>query len=192
MITYRKKQFTIEPLIKTILDDSHCKNWGIIRNEYSNNNGTQSDTISANRSMVLVAFDIEGFNMPFRFHIPKDALTDIVFSSTNDYLVPEYQGDEDFTVGNEVIPSNIIMPISKRNKSIIMEHAKIEDNRQNFWEHLYFLANGTFPKHLTHKMKVKNQIKDVRLPIVYTNLKDGKRYSKNNNQFIEVDEDYVR
>lgn len=193
LMTYRKKQFIIEPIIKTILDDSHCKNWGIIRTEYKQRDGSLYDSIDANRSMVLVAFDIEGFNMPFRFHVSKDSLTDIVCLSTNDYLVPEYQGADDFTIGNDVIPSNIIMPIPKRNKSIIMENAKKEDgNNKNFWEHLYFLTNGTFPKHLTQPITAKNQVRYTRLPITYTNLNTGKRYVKNNNQFIEVDDSYAR
>ena len=191
LMTYRKKQFIIQPLIKIILDDSHCKNWGIIRNEYKNNNGYFYDSINANRSMVLVAFDIEGFNMPFRFHVPKDALTDIVCLSTGDYLLPEYQGADDFIINNEVIPTNIIMPIPKRNKNIIMENAKKDDNK-NFWEHLYFLANGTFPKHLTQPVKSKNKVNNMRLPITYTNLITGKRYIKNNNKFIEVDDSYAR
>ena len=192
-MTYRKKQFIIEPLIKTILDDSHCKNWGIIRNEYKTNDGSYYDSIDANRSMVLLAFDIEGFNMPFRFHVPKDALTDIVYLSTHSYLVPEYQGAEDFIIGNDFIPSNFIMPISKLNKNIILENAKNENiNYKNFWEHLQFLANGTFPKHLTQPVKSKNQIKNMRLPIIYTDLKTGKQYMKKNNQFIEVDDSYAR
>lgn len=188
MNAYNKKQTTLEPLIKNALDNPVFKNWGIIRNELVN--GNYVDSISSNMPMCLLYFDLEGYNMPFCFHISKDSLTDLVRLSNENYLIPEYQGGEDFIVNNEHIPTNIIMPVPKHHKKIIMDNAKLENLNQNLWEHFYFLMNGKFPKHLTENISKKpKQPMLSRMPIIYTNLKTGKRYVRNNNQFIEVNND---
>ena len=187
-LTYRKKQCILEPLIKIMLDNPSCRNWGIIRNDIVD--GNKIDSIDTNRNMILLAFDIEGFNMPFRFHLPKDSLIDLVKLNNPLGLVPEYQGHEDFLINNEIIPSNIIMPILKHHRSIIKTNALENTESKNFWQHLNFLINGKFPKHLQETVqKSKKQTTLSRLPVIYTSLINGKRYIKDNkNQYIEVDD----
>ena len=194
---YKKKDAILQPLVRKRLDDNYCKNWGLILNEIVS--GQYVDSIDTDRPKVLLGFDIEGFNMPFCFHMLKDNVADLVKLSNSDCLIPEYQGNEDFIVFNkenntyENIPANIIMPMPKSHKKIIMNHAKTDGENKNFWEHLYFLANGTFPKHLMQTVqKSKKQTISTRKPIVYTNLKTGKRYTKEKNQFVEVDDANVR
>ena len=191
MYAYQKKNTTLEPLIKNMLDHNHCKNWGIIRNEFIN--GGYVDSIKTEKPMILLSFDIEGFNMPFRFHVPKDTVMDLAKLSNGNLLIPEYQGYQDFIINNDVVPSNIVMPIQKHHKKIIMDNANSDGPNKNFWEHIYFLMNGKFPKHLTETVqKSKKQVITTRLPIHYTDLKTGKRYIKNKNQYIEVDNSNVR
>lgn len=186
-LTYRKKQSTLEPLIKIMLDNPSCRNWGIIRNDFVD--GKLIDSINTNRNMILLAFDIEGFNMPFRFHLPKDSLIDLVKLNNPLCLIPEYQGHADFLINNEIVPSNIIMPIPKRHRSIIKANALEASENQDYWQHLNFLVNGKFPKHLQETaQKSKKQAASSRLPITYTSLINGKRYVKTNkDQYIEVD-----
>lgn len=173
------------------MDRPYVKNWGIIRNELED--GYKYDSINAGRSMVLVAFDVQGFNMPFRFHIGKDLLQDLAQSNNPNCLVPEYQGADDFIVNSEIIPSNIIMPIPKRHKKIIMENATSDCPNKNLWEHFYFLMNGKFPSHLMETVqKGKNKSISSRLPIHYTNLKTGEQYLHKNNKFIELEDSYDR
>ena len=188
---YRHKVTIFEPLLKNMLDNPHSKNWGIIRDESVN--GQYVDSISRNHTMVLLSFDIEGFNMPFRFHVNRDSLTDIAKLNNPECIIPEYQGAEDFVIGGEVVPSNIIMPIPKSHRKIIMEHANADSPNKNLWEHFYFLMNGRFPPHLTQTVKMsKKQTKQTRLPICYTSLKSGKRYYKQNNKFVEVDNELAK
>lgn len=194
---YCKKENIIEPMVKSRLDNNQCKNWGLVRNEVID--GNYIDSLKSNNTKLLVAFDIEGFNMPFRFHMLRDDLLDLVKLNNSNYLIPEYQGNDDFVAYNNVenkfqaIPSNIIMPIPKRHKDIIKSHMNCEDPNKNLWEHLYFLADGTFPKHLTQTVqKNKKQTFTTRLPIIYSNLKTGQRYVKNKNKFIEVDDSNER
>lgn len=194
---YQKKLACIEPIIKANLDGNVYKNWGLIRNEILG--GKMSDSIDTNRSKLLFAFDVEGFDMPFWYHLDKDHIIDLAKLSITPYMVPEYQGKEDFISYNEEsdtyenITSPIIMPIPKSHKKIIIDNANIDGPMKNFWEHKYFLMNGKFPKHLTQTIqKSKKQTVTSRLPITYTNLKTGKQYRKEKNQFIEVDDDNVR
>lgn len=191
---YSHKDTIFEPLLKNMLDNPHSKNWGIIRNELID--GQYLDSIANNNNMILLSFDIEGFNMPFRFHISRDALIDITKLNNSECMIPEYQGAEDFVIGGEVVPSNIIMPIPKSHRKIIMEHANADSPNKNLWEHFYFLMNGRFPPHLTQTVKMSKkqtkQTKQTRLPICYTSLKNGKRYYKQNNKFVEVDNELAK
>lgn len=192
MNAYAKKQTTIEPLIKNALDNPIFKNWGVIRNELVD--GNYMDSIVSNNPMCLLSFDLKGYNMPFRFHMSKDSLIDLARLNNENCLIPEYQGAQDFVVDNEYIPTNIIMPIPKHHKKIIMDKANSDDPNKNLWEHLYFLMNGKLPKHLTETIaKNRKQTITTRIPIIYTDLKTGKRYTKNNNQFVEVnDNEYTK
>ena len=188
-LTYRKKQTLLEPLIKITLDNPDCKNWGIVRNEISS--GKKVDSIDSNKYMVLIAFDIEGFNMPLRFHISRDSLIEILKLNNPSCIIPEYQGHEDFIMNKDIIPSNIIMPLQKRHNSVIKNHVLNDTENKNFWEHLYFLFNNDkFPSHLQQvTQKSKKQTVSTRMPITYTSLTTGKRYHKDSkNQYIEVDD----
>ncbi len=191
MFAYYKKDTTLTPIVKGLLDNPHLKNWGVIRNELLDN-GVFFDSVTQG-SKVLLGFDVEGFNRPFRFHMKKDDLMDILKGQGYNYIIPEYQGNEDFIVNNKLIKSSITMPIPKRHKPFIREGVKNGPNK-NFWEHLYFLTNGKFPPHLMQQVKSDSNGKPIlsRKPIIYTDLKTGKRYTKKQNNYVEVGEDNVR
>lgn len=191
MFAYYKKDTTLTPIVKGLLDNPHLKNWGVIRNELLDN-GVFFDSVTQG-SKVLLGFDVEGFNRPFRFHMKKDDLMDILKGQGYNYIIPEYQGNEDFIVNNKLIKSSITMPIPKRHKPFIREGVKNGPNK-NFWEHLYFLTNGKFPPHLMQQVKSDSNGNPIlsRKPIIYTDLKTGKRYTKKQNNYVEVGEDNVR
>lgn len=188
---YYKKDTTLVPIVKGLLANPHLKNWGIIRNEFLDN-GVFVDSV-AQGSKVLLGFDVEGFNRPFRFHMKKDDLMDILKCQGNGYTFPEYQGSQDFIVNNRLLKSSIIMPIPKRHRPIIREGTKNGPNK-DLWEHLYFLTNGKFPPHLMQETPSTSNGKPIlsRKPIIYTDLKTGKRYTKKQNNYVEVGEDNVR
>lgn len=188
---YYKKDTTLVPIVKGLLANPHLKNWGIIRNEFLDN-GVFVDSV-AQGSKVLLGFDVEGFNRPFRFHMKKDDLMDILKCHGNGYTFPEYQGSQDFIVNNRLLKSSIIMPIPKRHRPIIREGTKNGSNK-DLWEHLYFLTNGKFPPHLMQETASASNGKPIlsRQPIIYTDLRTGKRYTKKQNNYVEVGEDNVR
>lgn len=188
---YYKKDTTLVPIVKGLLANPHLKNWGIIRNEFLDN-GVFVDSV-AQGPKVLLGFDVEGFNRPFRFHMKKDDLMDILKCQGNGYTFPEYQGSQDFIVNNRLLKSSIIMPIPKRHRPIIREGTKNGPNK-NLWEHLYFLTNGKFPPHLMQETPSTSNGKPIlsRQPVIYTDLRTGKRYTKKQNNYVEVGEDNVR
>lgn len=188
---YYKKDTTLVPIVKGLLDNPHLKNWGIIRNEFLDN-GVFVDSV-AQGPKVLLGFDVEGFNRPFRFHMKKDDLMDILKCQGNGYTFPEYQGSQDFIVNNRLLKSSIIMPIPKRHRPIIREGTKNGPNK-DLWEHLYFLTNGKFPPHLMQETPSTSNGKPIlsRQPVIYTDLRTGKRYTKKQNNYVEVGEDNVR
>lgn len=185
MVAYRKKDTTLIPLINYLFDSNYSTNWGIIRNEMRNDRTV--DMLLSNKKMLLIAADIEGFDMPFRFHIEKDSLKDIAKLKNPSCLIPEYQGFEDFIIDGKVIPANFVMPILRSHRQSIIENEKNAGPMQNFWEHKRFLMNGKFPKHLTYPVKIsKTKTIPARLPIHYSSLITGKRFIKNKNTFEEV------
>lgn len=188
---YYKKDTTLVPIVKWLLANPHLKNWGIIRNEFLDN-GVFVDSV-AQGPKVLLGFDVEGFNRPFRFHMKKDDLMDILKCQGNGYTFPEYQGSQDFIVNNRLLKSSIIMPIPKRHRPIIREGTKNGPNK-DLWEHLYFLTNGKFPPHLMQETPSTSNGKPIlsRQPVIYTDLRTGKRYTKKQNNYVEVGEDNVR
>lgn len=188
---YYKKDTTLVPIVKGLLANPHLKNWGIIRNEFLDN-GVFVDSV-AQGPKVLLGFDVEGFNRPFRFHMKKDDLMDILKCQGNGYTFPEYQGSQDFIVNNRLLKSSIIMPIPKRHRPIIREGTKNGPNK-DLWEHLYFLTNGKFPPHLMQETPSTSNGKPIlsRQPVIYTDLRTGKKYTKKQNNYVEVGEDNVR
>lgn len=188
---YYKKDTTLVPIVKGLLANPHLKNWGIIRNEFLDN-GVFVDSV-AQGPKVLLGFDVEGFNRPFRFHMKKEDLMDILKCQGNGYTFPEYQGSQDFIVNNRLLKSSIIMPIPKRHRPIIREGTKNGPNK-DLWEHLYFLTNGKFPPHLMQETPSTSNGKPIlsRQPVIYTDLRTGKRYTKKQNNYVEVGEDNVR
>ncbi len=188
---YYKKDTTLVPIVKGLLANPHLKNWGIIRNEFLDN-GVFVDSV-AQGPKVLLGFDVEGFNRPFRFHMKKDDLMDILKCQGNGYTFPEYQGSQDFIVNNRLLKSSIIMPIPKRHRPIIREGTKNGPNK-DLWEHLYFLTIGKFPPHLMQETPSTSNGKPIlsRQPVIYTDLRTGKRYTKKQNNYVEVGEDNVR
>lgn len=188
---YYKKDTTLVPIVKGLLANPHLKIWGIIRNEFLDN-GVFVDSV-AQGPKVLLGFDVEGFNRPFRFHMKKDDLMDILKCQGNGYTFPEYQGSQDFIVNNRLLKSSIIMPIPKRHRPIIREGTKNGPNK-DLWEHLYFLTNGKFPPHLMQETPSTSNGKPIlsRQPVIYTDLRTGKRYTKKQNNYVEVGEDNVR
>ena len=144
---------------------------------------------------VLLGFDVEGFNKTFSFSMKKDDLMDILKCQGNGYTFPEYQGSQDFIVNNRLLKSSIIMPIPKRHRPIIREGTKNGPNKDLWGTFIFFLTNGKFPPHLMQETpKYFKRRKPIlsRQPVIYTDLRTGKRYTKKQNNYVEVGEDNVR
>ena len=185
---YYFKQDTLFPIINACLDDRYkIKNWGLIRYETNKKDGNRFDSINNGSTKTLFAFDIPGFNFPFRFHVNSDTLQRITRLNKSS-LFPEYQGYEDFNIDGKTVPANIIMPIPLRHRSIIRFKIAANAENSNFWEHLLFLAVDKFPPHL---MKIDPKTgKPTRFEKTYTDIVTGKRYILSaKNTYTEIPDD---
>ncbi len=189
MLAYSKKNTVLQPLIKKLLDNPVCKNWGLVRHNYIN--GEYVDSLASSSSMALLAFDIEGFNMPLRFHVSKDDLINLIRQNNRECIIPEYQGNEDFILNGEFIPTPILMPILKGQRDIIRNNIALGNNA-NLWEHFQFLMNGKFPPHLTNKVETKNKVVQSRITRKSVSLTTGDEFVEDKNGFRRINGDNIR
>lgn len=168
--------------LRTLTESKKCKNWGIIEEEFDkkySKNGKESE-------YVLVGIDHEGFNMPIRLHIKKKLLTEMIKTYNGDTKVPIYEGDKDFIINNELLPTNILMPIQKKQRQVILKKQK-ELNTQDkdiiyLIEHLRFLRDqDKYPEHLKEKINSSKGVKSVRPPKKYKDLDTGEIFLRENN-----------
>lgn len=163
--------------IRLLLNSKKCKNWGVIQEEKNDND-----------PYILIGIDYEGFNMPIRLHIKKEFLIEILRDYNKETKVPIYEGDRDFIINSELIPTNILMPLQKRQKNAVKEefsNIQEESDRTKFIKHLRFLANhDKYPEHLKVETHTSKGIKKVRLPRRYIDLVTGEIFEKENGEYV--------
>ena len=159
---YLSKDSILRYFIRKEENKKGMENWGIIP---SKNNHENRSRKSKN---ILIGIDIQGLNMPLRFHINDTEVIEALTSAGKEPIIPKYQGSREFEqINGEVIPTNILMPLQKEQVKNIRETLKkiqINQNYNNFnipfLEHMLFLNNHKkMPKHFE------------RIP-TYLNLKD--------------------
>lgn len=168
----------------SLIKQKSSKNFGIIKDEYVD--GKFVNTL--NSKYVLIGIDYEGFNMPVKFHTNKENLIDTLKTSIGNSIIQEYEGGEDFVVGNELIATSLLMPIPKAHKKAINEIYKQSKGKKNekFISHIRFLKEpgmGKFPKHLMQAKSTPKGIKYIMKPKKHIDLQNGQEYilDKNNN-----------
>lgn len=162
--------------IRGLLNSKKCKNWGIILDEFDKN---------IENEYVLIGIDQEGLNMPIRLHIKKEQLSEALRLYNKETKVPIYEGDKDFVIGNELIPTNILMPVQKKQRKALLERCKnIEDDEEevvSLLEHLRFLRDQSkYPEHLKEKVNTRKGIIRKRPERKYYDLETGKIYYRGN------------
>lgn len=169
---YRVKDSILGFKIRELFDSKKTKNWGII--EENGNNGDK----------VLIGIDYEGINMPLRLHIDKKLLATLIRLKNNNAKIPLYEGHEDFTKEDEVVLTNVLMPITKEHKTNIRNRLRELSGQQNdetnFLEHLLFLTDqDKYPNHLRKNGKRPSKR--------YIDLDSGDTFTKEGTQFIKVE-----
>lgn len=190
---YYLKESCFSTLIYSLLKDKSAKNFGVIEEEII---GEKRVKVNSNSSYVLIGIDYEGLNMPLRLHIKRDSLIDVLQSYTGSTIMPLYEGARDFELGNQVIPTNVLMPIPKRHKKVINDLYKTSkgQNKERFVSHLRFLKDpgtGKFPKHLMRQEQTSKGVKFVRKPRKYVDIKTGNYFIKGKNEELILRGDEV-
>ena len=122
-------------------------------------------------SNILIAFDIEGCNMPLRLHLKKEDLIEAFKASKKEPIMQIYDGNEDFCYNGKILPTNLFLPFNKKQVRYLNQVGKQippdDEKQKNLVEHLKFLSNDKkFPSHL--KKDNENRKK-------YVNLETGEK-----------------
>lgn len=184
--SYTLKNFYIQSLLFSLLSNKSklVENYGYIQE-------TPGEDIR-NKKMILIGVDLKGFNMPFRLHVDKDMLLDVLRETQEGCTkFPIYEGAYDFyTPDLRNISAQILVPLSSE------EEKRVNDLYESFISkydydannpmksgnvylplvmHLNFLtSSGKVPEHL---------IQDS------ASAKNKKKKAKFKQRFIELDPD---
>lgn len=167
-------------MIRNLIDTKKSLNWGIIEDE--------NDTIESD-NYILIGIDFEGLNMPIRLHIKRELLKDVLRTYNGETRIPIYEGASDFVKMNEVLPTNILMPLQRRQKQVLnIKNLEINEQSNNrpLVNHLRFLKDSSkYPEHLKiFDFKLK---KKVRPPRKYKDLVTGEYFEKTKAGYVHID-----
>lgn len=111
-------------------------NWGIVLE------GNPKETLANPEAPINFWMDIEGLNLPVRYHQKKSTLIQSLKDSSSDKYVPLYKNPEAF----DSISTNLLLPLNKRQISFLKTCKKqnfdgFDDKAKNFLEHSLTLIN---------------------------------------------------
>ena len=174
---YQSKDASLLSLLSCIATyPSSVKNWGIV---------AKNDSINPNHNYQIVNFDLKGFNMPLRVHIPTDMLKDFAREYLESNYISVYEGTTDFKYMGLNLPVSIFLAQPERIiKSLHEKVDPIDDSKplsdnDRLFAHLLYIADqdtDNIPTHLKSMVsEKKNGKRKQRLKFVkkYASLKTG-------------------
>lgn len=182
---YLIKNQNLSYLVKMLCNEkSKIPNWGIVPEN--------SDEI-----YTLISIDLPGYNMPISLHIPKDILITSLYSLNTDksvlnktFIIPVYEGHQDFEINHKYIPTNILMPLNKEQKKELFKNAnsiECTDKTYNLMQHLYANSKGEVASHLK-QTEIKNGITYLKRKRKYYDLIEEKFYETDTKgNYVEFD-----
>ena len=141
-------------------------NWGIVLE------GNPKETIVNPEAPINFWMDIEGLNLPVRFHFKKSTLTQALEDSNHDKYIPLYKNPEAF----DGISTNVLLPFTKRMTTFLKNYKKqnfkgFTDKAQKFLEHSLTLVNSkNFDK---FGLNTETQYLNLDDLYIYTQNKNG-------------------
>lgn len=161
--------------IVRLLNSKTIKNWGVMEDAGKDN------------EKLLIGIDLKGFNMPIRVHLEKDNLQSTLYSAGHNTILPEYKGNDDFSKGNWIMKSHLIVPINKKYKEALKKATNnIElEEYSNTVEHLMYLANGKAPKHFFEKVPRTNSTAQVKHLV---DINSGEKFVQKKGKIITMQE----
>lgn len=152
---YSIKANLMSATIVNLIGNKKLKNWGYI----NDNEIDKQNTIKSKSKFILIGIDYPGLNRPVCVHIDRNQLQDIFINSNQEYLIPIYEGDEDFNINFEHLKTHIVLPLEKSHK-VFLRNIPKDNGTLNFntllLRHTAFLANqDKFPEHLKQEQNGK-------------------------------------
>ena len=184
---YTLRAGAFSTVIYSLMKSKNTNNFGIIKEEIID--GKRRNTMGGN--YVLIGVDFEGLNMPIRFHVNKKDLIETLKAFQGNAIIPEYEGADDFTRGNNLITTNILMPMPKRHKQFINKKYNETKGKNKLISHLRFLkdiASEKFPNHLRKEVKDKSGKFKLKRVKKYINLESGEEFVLENHELVPFKE----
>jgi len=119
-MNYSQKDFALETILLLALENFQTINWGYI----PETDKYRKSSISLNKKQILLAFDMEGFNMPIRLHMPLEKVRAVFKSLGQGSKIPNYIGEEDMEVWGNNIGASILVPLSPHNRKHLISEVK--------------------------------------------------------------------
>lgn len=147
---YKFKTFDMQALLAILLNNESktVTNFGYI---------DDGKNYRFDKKFILIGADIPGMNMPFKLHMSKNSLLEVVQSvQKGNTKLQEYVGDSDFKFAKgAVITCKMLVPLSEEKKEKLKINAKSVTPKDKYGktvEHLNYIAgNGKTPKRLCGK-----------------------------------------
>lgn len=131
-ICYIAKSLSIYGFLDLSIEKSYIKNYGVCLSTFKEN-------------MVVIAFDVPGYNLPITFHISIDKLSFFLSNFKHTDKIKVYLGEDDFVYNKtQHIGTAILYSVTSEQK----ENIKKLKDKNNLFAHLDFIQRGIWPSYM--------------------------------------------
>lgn len=148
--TYAMKSNLLCGNILDLVNNKKLRNWGYI----NDNDRNDLNSFQSKNKYILIGIDYPGLNRPVKIHVERELLQQSLIGSDQLTKIPIYEGENDFRINYEQLPTHIVLPLEKRHKEFLRNRKNIspENFKYTIITHMQFLANqDKFPIHLKGK-----------------------------------------
>lgn len=149
--SYRIKDASMRVILTSLLNNAKkIENYGIIK---------EDETQNPDKKRILLGVDMKGLNMPFRLHMNKQDVLEIIKGAQNgNTLFPVYNSAEDFNRSEKKpFSTHILVPVPKEKELKLKQICSKLTKQERYGKaikHLYYLASDTeMPEHMKKHSK---------------------------------------
>lgn len=131
-ICYIAKSFSMYGLLDLAMENSYIKNYGICPSSFKEN-------------MIIIAFDVPGYNLPVTFHMLSEKLKFFLSNIKHVDKMKVYLGEDDFMYAKiHHIGTAVLYNVTPKQK----EKIKNLKDKNKLFSHLDFIQRGIWPKYM--------------------------------------------
>lgn len=146
-ICYISKNLTTFGALNFAMDTSFIKNYGVY-----------IPSLGASNNLMVLSFDMPGYNLPLTIHISVEKLKYFLEKFRNTNKIKCYLGNDDFDLKNGRIGTSVLYYVTPVQK----EKIKKRKDESKLLSHLNFIYSGIWPKYLRdEKGKIKKSYLNI-------------------------------